>query len=136
MNELHDKSILIVDDDAGMLCALDKVLTGAGAVVTCVGCPADAMAILTGRQRSIDLMITDLSMPFDSGTGMTVIRAAHQILPTMPVIVLTAYGSPAVKAECLCQGATLFLEKPLNTPQLLTAIEGALASQMCGAGAT
>ena len=35
MKNIRDKSVLIVDDDARMLRALDKVLTGEGAVVTC-----------------------------------------------------------------------------------------------------
>jgi DNA-binding NtrC family response regulator len=128
ITKILDKSILIVDDDARMLCALDKVLTGEGAVVTCTGGPADAVAILTGRQKAIDLIITDLWMPFDHGTGMTVISVVHEIFPTLPVIVLTAFGSPEVKAECLRQGAMAFLEKPLDTRQLLTAIDRALAS--------
>ncbi len=126
MNDLHDKSILIVDDDASMLCALDKVLTGEGAVVTCARCAEDAIKILTAAEKRIDLIITDLWMPFDAGTGMTVIYVIHEILPALPVIVLTAFGSPDVKAECLRQGAATILEKPLDTPQLLAAIEGVL----------
>jgi DNA-binding response OmpR family regulator len=42
---------------------------------------------------------------------------------------LTAFGSPDAKAECLRLGAAAFLEKPLDTPQLLAAIEGVFASR-------
>jgi two-component system, OmpR family, response regulator CpxR len=136
MHQLRDKSVLIVDDDARMLGALDKVLTSAGAVVTWACAPADAVAILTKGQKVIELVITDLWMPFDNGTGMTVISVVHEMFPNLPVIVLTAFGSPEVKAECLSQGATAFLEKPLDTPQLLSAIERALVSPKCGAGTT
>ena len=41
---------------------------------------------------------------------------------------LTAFGSPDVKAECLRQGAAAFLEKPLDTAALLDVIEGVFAS--------
>ena len=119
---LCNKSVLIIDDDTGMLRALKKVLTGEGAVVTCTESVGDALKILTGHEKRVDVVITDLRMP--SMTGMTVIYAIHEILPALPVIVLTAFGSPAVRAECLCLGAAAFLEKPLDTPQLLTAIEG------------
>ena len=117
---LRGKSILIIDDDPGMLRALDKVLTGEGAVVISAAWAGDAIEILTARQARIDLVITDLRMPIL--TGMTVVYAIHEVFPELPVIVLTAAGSPAVKAECLRQGAAAFLEKPLNTAQLLNAI--------------
>jgi DNA-binding NtrC family response regulator len=134
MKKLRDKSVLVVDDDAGMLRALDKVLTGEGAVVTRADCAEDAVEILTGRQKRIDLVITDLRMPFVN--GITLVYAIHEILPVIPVIVLTAFGSPDVKAECLKQGAAAMLEKPLDTPQLLAAIEDALAPRRRVAGAT
>jgi FixJ family two-component response regulator len=50
--------------------------------------------------------------------------------------VLTAFGSPDVKAECIRQGAVAFLEKPLDTPQLLAAIEEIFGSQTAGTGNT
>jgi DNA-binding NtrC family response regulator len=120
MKVLSKKSVLIVDDDPGMLRALDKVLTGEGAVVTGADSAGAAVKVLTGRKKKIDLVITDLRMPFVK--GLTVVYAIHEIFPELPVIVLTAFGSSDVKEECLRQGAAAFLEKPLNTPQLLAAI--------------
>jgi DNA-binding NtrC family response regulator len=122
MQTLRNKSILIIDDDAGMRRALDKVLTGEGAVVTCANCVGGGVAILIGRQTGIDLVITDLRMPPASGLGA--LQAIRQFLPALPVIVLTAFGTPDIRAECLRLGASAFLEKPLDTPQLLNIIEG------------
>ena len=126
MKKLRNRSVLIVDDDPAMLRALDKVLAGEGAEVTCAAWAGDAIEILTARRKRIDLVITDLRMPFL--TGITMAYAIHEVFPRLPVIVLTAFGSPDVKSECLRQGAVAFLEKPLDTPQLLTAIEGVFAS--------
>ena len=109
-----------------MLRALDKVLSGEGAAVTCAMEAAEAVEILTQRQKPIDLVITDLRMPFV--TGMTLLYAIHEVFPALPVVVLTAFGSPDVKAECFKQGAAAFMEKPLDTPQLLAAIQSVLAS--------
>jgi DNA-binding NtrC family response regulator len=127
MKKLRNKSVLIVDDDPGMLRALEKVLAGEGANVTCAAWAGDAIEILTARRKRVDLVITDLRMPIL--TGMTVVYAIHEVFPALPVIVLTAFASPDVKTECLRQGAVAFLEKPLDTPQLLTAIEGVFALQ-------
>jgi len=127
MKKLHNKSVLIIDDDPSMLRALGKVLTGEGAEVTRAAWAGEAIEILTARRKRIDLVITDLRMP--GLTGMTVVYAIHEIFPALPVIVLTAFGSSDVRSECLRQGAVAFLEKPLDTPQLLTAIEGVFESQ-------
>ena len=121
MKKLRGKFVLIVDDDTRMLRALEKVLTGEGAAVSTAQWAGDALDFMTARQTRVDLVITDLRMPFVS--GMTVVFAIHKIFPALPIIVLTAFGSPDVKAECLRQGAAAFLEKPLNTEQLLAAIE-------------
>ena len=125
MKKFNDKSVLIVDDDVRMLRALDKVLTGEGCVVTCAAWVGEAIDILTERKKRIDLVITDLRMPFI--TGITGVFAINELLPKLPIIVLTAFGSPDVKAECLRLGAVAFLEKPLDTPHLLEVVEGVLS---------
>jgi two-component system, response regulator RegA len=132
MNNLRNKSVLIVDDDARMLRALEKVLVGAGASVICASWAGDAIEILTARQRIVDLVITDLRMPLV--TGLTVVYAIHEIFPALPIVVLTALTSPDTKAECLRRGAAAFLEKPLNAAQLLEVAERVLASRTTGPG--
>ena len=127
MKTIHNKSVLIVDDDARMLRALDKVLTSEGATVTCAEWAGDAIDILNERQKQIDLVITDLRMPVVS--GLTAVFAFHKIVPQLPIIVLTAFGGPEVKEECLRQGAVAFLEKPLNAGQLLEVVDNLFAGK-------
>jgi DNA-binding NtrC family response regulator len=124
LKKLRNKSILIVDDDAGMLRAVSKVLASEGADVTCAEWAGDAMEILTGLQKEldrIDLVITDLRMPFV--TGLTLVYAIHKISPHLPVIVLTGLGGADIQDECVRQGAAAVLEKPLDTPRLLETID-------------
>jgi CheY-like chemotaxis protein len=123
MRSLRNKSVLIVDDNTAMVRALDRVLRGEGATVTPATEGAEAVEILTRREKVIDLVITDLRMPFIN--GMTLVYAIHEVFPELPVIVLTAFGSPDVKEECLRQGAVALLEKPLDTSELLAVIEDA-----------
>jgi len=150
MESILNKNILVVDDDERLLRALAKVLTNEGAVITGASWAGEAMEQLADLQKRFDLIITDLQMPFVRGP--TILRmiaqcfqgeadrpvpvvegkVTTQVLPKVPVIVLTAFGSPEVKAECLRQGAAAFLEKPLDTTQLLAAIGDVFASQNGG----
>jgi DNA-binding NtrC family response regulator len=121
MNNVNKKTILIIDDDAAMLRALNKVLSGEGAVVASASWAGEIMERLADNQGHFDLIITDLRMPILN--GRSVLGAVKAALPEVPVIVMTAFGSPEVEAECLEKGAAAFLEKPLDTPQLLAALE-------------
>lgn len=125
--DIHNKSVLVVDDDERMLRALDKVLTNEGATVTCSSWAEGAIGILTERKGRVDLVIIDLSMPFIS--GLTAVYAIHSHYPKLPIVVLTAFGSPTVRAECFRQGAAAFLEKPLDSQVLIHAVTRALSPQ-------
>ncbi len=121
MRSINGKSILVVDDDAAMLRALQKVLTGEGASVATASWAGEITERLDENQGRFDLIITDLRMPILNGES--VLRAVKAALPDVPVVVITAFGSPEKQAECRKDGAAAFLEKPLDTPQLLAAID-------------
>lgn len=116
-----DKKILIVDDDEGMLRAIGKVLSGAGAKVAAEKNASGAIEFLIRREKNTDLVITDLRMPVVNGA--TLVYAMRLIFPGLPVVVLTAFGSPELRAECLRQGAADFLEKTMSAAQLLEAVD-------------
>lgn len=121
MKSINGKRILIIDDDAAMLRALNKVLSGEGAIVTSASWAGEAMERLTDKLDRFDLIITDLRMPILG--GQTILGAVRVALPHVPVIIMTAFGTPEIQAQCLQRGAAAFLEKPLDTPQLLGVIE-------------
>jgi CheY-like chemotaxis protein len=125
--DISEKSVLVVDDDERMLRALDKVLTSEGAVVTCSNRAGSAIEVLIEGKTPVDLVIVDLSMPFIS--GLTTVNAIHGHYPKLPIIVLTAFGSPDVRAACLEEGAVVFLEKPLDSHVLIDAIKGVFAQE-------
>jgi CheY-like chemotaxis protein len=127
MEGILNKNVLIVDDDDRMLRALAKTLSSEGATVTTAPGAGDAIEILSRRKTNVDLVITDLRMPLVTGTAL--VQFIHLICPELPVIVLTAFGSPESRAECLRQGAASFLEKNLSSAQLIAEIEGVFASR-------
>ena len=124
MNELQDKSVLVVDDDPGMLRAVSKVLAREGMQVTGVSDPVEVVKELADSERRFDVVITDLRMPMFSGRRVLALASA---LPELPVIIITAFGGPDVEAQTLRLGAFAFLEKPVSAAQLIEVVKRALA---------
>src|SRR6059036_1930588 len=124
MDELHDKSVLVVDDDPGMLRAMSKVLASEGIQVTGVSDLIAVVKKLADSEKRFDVVITDLRMPMFSGRGVLALASA---LPGLPVIIITAFGGPDVEAQTLRLGAFAFLEKPVAAAQLIEVVTRALA---------
>ncbi|HUI05997.1 MAG TPA: response regulator [Verrucomicrobiae bacterium] len=126
MGAFQNKSILVIDDDVGMLHALTKVLVGEGCTVASAASSTVAMEYLLEGNRNLDLIITDIRMPLLD--GMEVLEIVKANRPTVPVIVITAYGGPEAEAEAHESGAAGYLEKPVDSPKLLEAIRRALSN--------
>jgi DNA-binding NtrC family response regulator len=124
MDELQDKSVLVVDDDPGMLRAMTKVLAGEGMQVTSLSDPVAVAKRLADSEKRFDLVITDLRMPIFSGRGILALTSA---LPELPVIIITAFGGADVEAQTLGLGAFAFLEKQISAAELLEVVRRALA---------
>jgi DNA-binding NtrC family response regulator len=120
MGKIGHRSVLIIDDDVGMLRALNRVLSGEGCMVASASSAEAAVKFLSNGQQYFDLIITDLRMP--NLNGMGVLQAVKTTYPSVPVIIVTAFGSPEARAEAYRLGATAFLEKPVDTEQLLAVI--------------
>lgn len=123
MKELLDKSVLVVDDDPGMLRAMTKVLRNEGMRVTGLSDPTAVATTLAASEPRFDVVITDLRMPTFSGRGVLALASA---LPKLPVIIITAYGGPDVEAQALRLGAFAFLEKPVAAAELVDVVKRAL----------
>ena len=123
MNELRNKSVLIVDDDSGMLRAMTKVLANEGMYVTSVSDPTTVVTQLGESGKRFDLVITDLRMPMFSGRGVLALASGLQ---NLPVIIITAFGGSEVKAQALQLGAFAFLEKPVAAAELVDVVKRAL----------
>ena len=125
MNQLHDKSVLIVDDDPGVLQAMKRVLAREGMQVTGLSDPLAGLKALAYSPRRFDLLITDLRMPALSGRG--VLGFASAARPELPVILVTAFGGAEIEAQALNLGAFAFMEKPVAARQLVETAKRALS---------
>ena len=82
-------------------------------------------AIRVLRSTRPGVVLSDLRLT--QGDGFGVLRAAKEIDPEMPVIVMTAYGSIQDAVTAMKEGALDFLAKPVDPDHLLLMVERALA---------
>jgi len=113
--------ILVADDDRIVLTALSRGLRNADYEVLAASDGAEAVRI--GCQENPDLAVLDIRMP-----GVFGIEAARQLRRRAGVdsIFLTAYADKEVVELATKEGALGYLVKPVNSTQLIPAIEAAL----------
>ena len=114
--------ILIVDDEPSVGDALRLVLESSGYEVVLVTKGLDG--IDQARRRSfgfsvVDLYLTDIS-------GFQVISDLRSLQPHIPILLITAHGSPQVFAEAKKLGAVGALAKPFHPAELLKLIDSHL----------
>jgi len=119
-------TILLVDDDIVVLATLSNLLRHFGYVVAGASNSKAAMDYITSGSSCFDLVITDLAMPGINGAEF--VAAVKKTFPEIPVIVITGYTERCTTEEARQFGAFAYLAKPLQTPQLISAIERALGA--------
>lgn len=117
--------ILIVEDKENLW----QMLTSA---VERMGFTVDAaedgrQARLKVRQRRYALILTDLRLP--KGSGLDVLNCSRELDDTIPVIVMTAYGTIDEAVLAMKNGAFDFIQKPVDLEHLRLLIERALAQE-------
>ncbi|MBS3907070.1 MAG: sigma-54-dependent Fis family transcriptional regulator [Syntrophaceae bacterium] len=118
-------NILVVDDDRNLLELLKIRLESAGYEVIAVLKEEDA--IEGAKNQAFDLAIVDLQLLRQD--GISLMEELHLILPEMPVLILTAYGSIENAVEAMKKGAYSYLTKPFDPQDLLFQIERALENR-------
>jgi DNA-binding NtrC family response regulator len=115
-------SVLVVDDDAGVVEYLAEMLEEAGYAVTGETDPARAATLATSA--TFDLVLTDVEMP--GMRGLELLRRVHEQRPDQLVVLMTAFGSIDLAVEAMRQGAADFVTKPFRIEALCSTLERAL----------
>jgi FixJ family two-component response regulator len=114
--------VSVIDDDALVLKALDRLLQSAGFAVQTFSSAREFL-----EQRGADLpgcILVDLSMPGLSGLELQ--RALAQLNDPRPVIFLSGRGDIPSSVEAMKAGAVDFLTKPCDEHSLLSAVRAAV----------
>lgn len=109
------KRVLIVDDEENIRELTRLALEAAGYEVGEAANGLEAFAII-GSDESWDAVLLDQKMP--GMVGIEILRRLTVMLPTTPVIMMTAYASVDLAVEAMKLGATDFVRKPM-TPEIL-----------------
>jgi DNA-binding NtrC family response regulator len=111
-------SILVVEDKDSLRAMLEEMLRAEGWSV--VGLATGSLAVERLKAgESVDVVLTDWRLP--GADGLAVLEAARAADPTVPVIVMTAFGSIETAVEAMKKGAEDFITKPVE-PDLLRLI--------------
>src|ERR1700680_3308853 len=117
--------LLLVEDKPELRAMLKKALERAGHTVD--EAPDGSSAVAKVRARRYVLVLTDLKLPGCS--GIEVLRETKQADPTIPVILITAYGSVEEAVTAMKEGAYDFIQKPVDLDHLNLLVERASQQQ-------
>ncbi len=106
--------LLLVEDKPDLRAMLRKALERSGHAVD--EAPDGSAAITKLRARRYLLVLTDLKLPGCS--GLDVLRASKQADPTIPVILITAFGSIEEAVTAMKEDAFDFIQKPVDLDHL------------------
>lgn len=111
--------IILIEDDEGMREAIESLLVAAGRVTTTHAC-AEALLVAESPADAC-CIVSDVMLPAMSGLELvSELRRRGQCLP---VILITAHDSPAIRGEAVRCGAAAYLAKPFAGSALLDAID-------------
>src|ERR1700689_5813703 len=117
--------LLLVEDKNELRAMLKKALERAGYTVH--EAPDGTTAIQKVRARRYLMVITDLKMP--GASGLDVLRESKQADATIPVLLLTAFGSVEEAVSAVKEGAFDFLQKPVDLDHLKLLVQRAARQQ-------
>ncbi|PYS82149.1 MAG: sigma-54-dependent Fis family transcriptional regulator [Acidobacteria bacterium] len=113
--------VLIADDQPAVIEALRLLLKGEGFEIKAVASPADVLEALS--RQTFDAALIDLNYTRDTTSGqegLDLLARVREIDATLPVVVMTAWGSVGLAVEAMRRGARDFVQKPWDNERLLS----------------
>jgi DNA-binding NtrC family response regulator len=123
----HKASILVADDQADVLAALRLLLKAEGFDIATATSPAEVIELL--ELDEFDCLLLDLNYTRDTTSGqegLDLLPRIQALDSTLPIIVMTAWGSIESTVEAMRRGARDYIEKPWDNDRLLATIASQL----------
>ncbi|HEX2059697.1 MAG TPA: sigma-54 dependent transcriptional regulator [Thermoanaerobaculia bacterium] len=118
--------ILIVDDDASITASLALLLKQHGYATRSAHDPMEALAILRRERPSLVIQDMNFSRQTTGEEGLDLLARIRVEEPSLPVILMTAWGSIQLAVEGMKRGAADFITKPWANATVLQSVETAL----------
>ncbi|MGI9167257.1 MAG: sigma-54-dependent transcriptional regulator [Pyrinomonadaceae bacterium] len=115
--------ILIADDQPDVLAALRLLLKGERFEIETASSPAVVLKAIESRE--LDVVLIDLNYARDTTSGSEGLELLARIRtadPTLPVVVMTAWGNVDLAVEAMRRGARDFIQKPWDNARLLAVV--------------
>jgi DNA-binding NtrC family response regulator len=120
--------VLVADDQRDVLEALRLLLKGEGFAIETASSPAGILAAL--EAKDFDAVLMDLNYARDTTSGeegLDLLARIQRLDATLPVIVMTAWGTVDLAVEAMRRGARDFVQKPWDNTRLLTTLRTQIA---------
>ncbi|MBI2925069.1 MAG: sigma-54-dependent Fis family transcriptional regulator [Verrucomicrobia bacterium] len=120
--------ILVADDQPDVLEAMRLLLKGAGYRGEFVSSPAAVLEAL--KSRDFDVLLMDLNYARDTTSGqegLDLLARVQALDGTLPVVVMTAWGTVELAVEAMRRGARDFVAKPWENDRLLAILRNQIA---------
>jgi DNA-binding NtrC family response regulator len=115
--------VLAADDQPDVLEALRLLLKPEGFLLETAESPAGVLA--AAESRELDVVLMDLNYTRDTTSGregMDLLARLQVLDPSLPVVVMTAWGSVDVAVEAMRRGARDFVQKPWENARLVATL--------------
>lgn len=120
----NKEGILIVDDEENMVFILTELLRREGYHTYSAGNASEALKAF--KHNAISLVITDLVMP--GVDGLQLLSMLKKIDTTVPVILITAYGTIDTAVKAIKKGAYDYIVKPFDNEEILYVVKKAITA--------
>lgn len=122
---MPSETILLAEDEAMVRFFVRSVLERHGYRLFVAEDGADALALVHQNLQGIDLVLTDVEMPYINGVEL--VERLRRIEPSLKVLYMTGNPTPHVKGLC---SEGMVIEKPFGYMALLDAVETCLSEQV------
>jgi DNA-binding NtrC family response regulator len=118
--------ILIVDDDRSVTASLALLLKQAGLPSIAAASPEEALEVLRGQPCQLIIQDMNFSRRTSGEEGLALLQQIKATTPSIPVILITAWGSISLAVQGMKAGASDFVTKPWTNQQMLQTVQTAL----------
>ena len=118
------KPILIVDDEAAILLAIDTALQMAGFSNT-LTCQDSRQVMEMMAKQQVEVLLLDLTMPHIDGSKL--LEQVGREYPEVPVIIVTGAVDVETAVVCMKSGAFDYVMKPVEVDRLVSAVNRAVS---------